>query len=98
MRVIVNRGHARHVPPHECENGLPTAPSEVPGRVASILAALTAHGGFTFEDAPAIAEEALFALHDADYVAFLRETSADLAQTGSPGFAIPTVFPYGPSP
>lgn len=100
MRVIVNSGHARHAPPQECENGLPTAPYEAPGRIDAIRAALDARGGFTFDESPTVAEESLFALHDPAYVAFLRETSTELAKApkDSPAFAIPSVFPFGPSP
>src|SRR5258707_13274459 len=100
MRVIVNSGHVGHAPPHECENGLPTVPYEAPGRMDAIRAALTARGGFTFEEAPALDESIAFAIHDPAYVAFLRETSAELAKAraGAPKIAMPSVFPYGPTP
>lgn len=100
MRVIVNPGHAAHAPPHEADNGTPVPPWEVPGRVAAIRTALEARGGFTFEDAPAVGEEALVALHDTAYVTYLRETSAELARARgqAPRFVIPSVFPYGPAP
>ncbi|HEY2909493.1 MAG TPA: hypothetical protein VGI99_04570, partial [Gemmataceae bacterium] len=96
MRVIVNDNHVWHTPPHECENGLPTPPFEVPGRIASIRTALEAAGGFSFEEAPPIGEENLAALHDPAYVAYLRATSAAIARQPKemPAFTLPSVFPY----
>jgi acetoin utilization deacetylase AcuC-like enzyme len=100
MRVIVNPRHAAHVPPHEVDNGALVPPWEVPGRCDAIRSALAARGGFAFEDAPPAAEEAVTALHDPAYVAYLRETGAELARArgSSPRFVIPSVFPYGPAP
>src|SRR5438874_2666077 len=100
MRVIVNSSHAKHIPPHECDNGAAILPHEVPGRFDAIRAALQGRGGFTFEASPRIAETVVTALHDAEYVAFLRETSAELAGVSStaPKFTMPSVFPFGPSP
>jgi len=95
MRVILNPRHAAHSPPHEVDNGTLTPPCDVPGRLAAIRAALGRRSGFTFEDAPPIAEGAVTALHDPAYVAYLREASAGLR----PGQAVyPSVFPYGPAP
>src|SRR6185437_13803647 len=96
MRVIVNENHGRHAPLHECENGLPTPPYEVPGRIAAIRTALEAAGGFAFEVAPPIGEEKLAALHDPAYVAYLRSTSAAIARQPKelPAFVLPSVFPY----
>jgi acetoin utilization deacetylase AcuC-like enzyme len=100
MRVIANSGHADHAPPHECENGQPTLPYEVPGRIDAIRAALEKKGGFHFEEAPKLGEEAALALHDPAYVAFVRRTSVELsrARGSAPKVALPSVFPYGPSP
>jgi len=96
MRVIVNDNHARHAPPHECENGLPTPPFEAPGRIAAIRTTLEAAGGFSFEEAPPIGEEKLAALHDPAYVAYLRSTSAAIARQPKelPAFVLPSVFTY----
>jgi acetoin utilization deacetylase AcuC-like enzyme len=87
MRVIWNPGHILHVPPLEVEEGVITPPFEVPVRFDAIRRSLDAASGFTFEEPPPIAVEELFALHDADYVAYLREGASP----------IPSVFPYGPT-
>lgn len=87
MRVIWNPGHAVHAPPLEVEEGAITPPFEVPSRFDAIRRSLDAAGRFTFEEPLPIAVEELFALHDADYVAYLREGASP----------IPSVFPYGPT-
>jgi acetoin utilization deacetylase AcuC-like enzyme len=92
--VVCNPGHAVHVPPHEVDNGTLTPPWEVPGRYAAIRSALAAHGGFAFEDAPDLPPAALDGLHDAGYLAHLRDTSAALA--GTAGWVMPSVFPFAP--
>ena len=97
MRVIVNNSHAGHVPPHEIDGGAIVPPWEVPGRFEAIRTALELDGGFTFEEPPRIEADAVMALHDADYVAYLRETSEGLARSNV-GFVMPSVFPFGPSP
>lgn len=88
MRVIWNPRHAVHAPPLEVEEGSVTPPFEVPARFDAIHRALNAKGGFTFEEPPPIAVEELFALHDPDYVAYLRDGASGM----------PSVFPYGPNP
>jgi acetoin utilization deacetylase AcuC-like enzyme len=97
MRVIVNRNHGGHVPPHECENGLPAPAYESPGRIEAVRAALASRGGYTFEEGRFVDERTVLALHEPAYVEFLRSTSAELARApaGAPRFAIPSVFPYG---
>jgi len=100
MRVIVNPQHPRHAPPQEVEDGAVIPCYECPPRLAAIRAALEAAGGFTFEEPELVAEEALVRLHDPGYVAYLRETSAELrrARGATPKARWPTVFPYGPRP
>src|SRR6266540_2871131 len=100
MRVIVNSSQAGHVPPLEWDDGGITPPFEATGRFDAIRAALQARGGFTFEEPPLVGEDEVLALHDAAYVAFLRETSAELARGHGPApqLAMPSVFPFGPSP
>ena len=93
MRVVCNPSHAAHVPPHEVDNGSPTPPWEVPGRYHAVRAALAAHGGFAFEDAPDLPDDAPARRHDAGYLTHLRDTSAALAGTG--GWVMPSVFPFG---
>jgi acetoin utilization deacetylase AcuC-like enzyme len=95
MRVILNPRHAGHAPPHEVDNGTVSTAWEAPRRFDAIRAVLEARGGFTFEDAP-IPEAAVTGLHDPGYVAYLRETSAELRATG--GAVFPSVFPFGPQP
>lgn len=96
MRVILNHRHTGHVPPNELDNGTPVPPWEVPARFDTIRAALTARSGFPFEDAPPVTEDVVTGLHDPAYVAYLRETSAELRRSG--GAVYPSVFPFGPHP
>lgn len=100
MRVIVNPRHESHAAPGEVENGAVIPCYECPPRVAAIRAALEAAGGHAFEEPPAAVEEAVAAVHDPAYVAYLRETAAELrrARGSTPKVQWPTVFPYGPSP
>ena len=93
MHVILNPRQAGHVPPCEIDNGSRVAAWEVPDRFEAIRTALAGREGFTFEEPPAIAEEAVTALHDPAYVTYLRETSADLTG-GRNRFVMPSVFPY----
>lgn len=100
MRVILNPKHEPHAPPGEVENGTVIPCFEAPARLAAIRAALEAAGGHTFEDPPAATEEMVAAVHDPAYVAYLRETAAELrrARGSTPKVQWPTVFPYGPNP
>jgi acetoin utilization deacetylase AcuC-like enzyme len=100
MRVILNPKHEAHAPPGEVENGAVIPCFEGPARLAAIRSALEAAGGHTFEDPPAATEEALAAVHDAAYIAYIRETAAELrrARGSTPKVQWPTVFPYGPNP
>lgn len=95
MRVIGNPAHTGHVPPHEIDNGAVTPAWDAPGRYAAVRAALEARAGFVFEDAPPVAESAVTALHDPDYVAYLRDTSAALA---AGEWVMPSVFPFAGGP
>jgi acetoin utilization deacetylase AcuC-like enzyme len=100
MRVIVNPKHAPHAPPGEVENGAVIPCYECPERLYAVRAALEVVGGYAFEEPPPAAEDALAAVHDPAYVAYLRETAAELrrARGSTPRIQWPTVFPYGPSP
>ena len=100
MRVILNPKHEPHAPPGEVENGAVIPCYECPERLTAVRAALEAAGGYTFEEPPVADEEALAAIHDPAYVAYLRETAAELrrARGGTPRIQWPTVFPYGPNP
>jgi acetoin utilization deacetylase AcuC-like enzyme len=100
MRVIQNPKHEAHAPPGEVENGAVIACYECPARLTAIRAALEAAGGHTFEEPQAAAEEAIAAVHDPAYIAYIRETAAELrrARGSTPKVQWPTVFPYGPNP
>ena len=100
MRVILNPKHESHGPPVEIENGAVIPCYESPGRVTAIRTALEAAGGYTFEEPPVAADDAIAAVHDPAYIAYLRETSAELrrARGSTPKMQWPTVFPYGPQP
>lgn len=100
MRVVVNPRHSDHVPPYEVDNGAIVPAWEVSARVDAIRHALEARGGFVFEEAPPAPDGALLELHDPGYVAYLRETGAELARVrdSSSRFVMPSVFPFGPSP
>ena len=100
MRIIVNPKHEAHAPPGEVENGAVIPCFEGPSRLQTIRETLDAAGGHTFEDPPAADDEALATIHDPAYIAYLRETSAELrrARGSTPRIQWPTVFPYGPSP
>src|SRR5262245_8753284 len=100
MRVIQNPKHESHAPPGEVENGAVIPCYEAPPRLSAIRTALEAAGGYTFEEPPAATEDAVAAVHDRAYIAYLRETSAELrrARGNTPKVQWPTVFPYGPTP
>jgi len=100
MRVIQNPKQELHIPPCEVENGVVIPCYESPTRMTAIRTALETAGGFTFEEPPAIADETLTTVHDPAYIAYLRETSAELrrARGNTPKVQWPTVFPYGPRP
>lgn len=100
MRVILNPKHDAHAPPIEIENGTAIPCYERPERVAAIRTALEGAGGHTFEEPPPCPETAVGALHDPAYVAYLRETSAEIrrARGSTPKVQWPTVFPYGHRP
>jgi acetoin utilization deacetylase AcuC-like enzyme len=100
MRVILNPKHESHAPPGEVENGAVIPCYECPGRLTAIRTALEAAGDYTFEEPPAAADETIAAIHDPAYIAYLRETSAELrrARGSTPKVQWPSVFPYGPNP
>ncbi len=100
MRVILNPKHEPHAPPLEVEDGNVIPCYESPARLAAIRTALEAAGGYTFEEPLTATEEAVAAVHDPAYIAYLRETAAELrrARGSTPKVQWPTVFPYGPNP
>jgi acetoin utilization deacetylase AcuC-like enzyme len=100
MRVILNPKHEPHAPPGEIENGNFIPCYECPARLTAIRTALDASGGFTFEEPPAASEEAIATVHDPAYIAYIRETAAEIrrARGSTPKVQFPTVFPYGLQP
>jgi acetoin utilization deacetylase AcuC-like enzyme len=88
MKRFFSPAQLAHAPALELHNGGFTAYAEVPGRAATILAAI---GG---ADLPEDRGEApILAVHDADYVRFLKDAPAAWAAAGRPGDAIPYAFP-----
>ncbi len=100
MRVILNPKHADHAPPGEVEGGAVIPSYEAPGRFDAIRAALEAAGGFCFEELAKPSEACVAAVHDAAYVAYLREASVEAKRARDPAAKQlwPTVFPFGPNP
>ena len=100
MRAILNPKHDAHSPAVEVENGAVIPCYENPPRIGAIRAALEEAGGFRFEEPPVASEDALAAVHDRAYIAYLREAAAELrrARGSSPRERWPTVFPFGPHP
>jgi len=100
MRVIWNPKHADHASPGEWESGTVIPSYEAPDRFGLIRAALEAAGGFTFEEPNKPSEEILAGVHDAAYVTYLREASAEARRARAPAAKQlwPTVFPFGPNP
>lgn len=77
-----------HAPRRELHNGGFTNYAEVPGRAETILQAI---GG---AEQPADRGEApILAVHDAAYVAFLKDAPRLWSEAGRPGEAIPYAFP-----
>ncbi|MBA4187598.1 MAG: histone deacetylase family protein [Planctomycetaceae bacterium] len=100
MRVILNTKHDAHIPPGEFENGEIIPCYERPERLTTIRTALEVAGGHTFEEPPACSEEAVLTVHNPGYVAYLRETAAEIRRSrgSTPKVQWPTVFPYGVNP
>jgi acetoin utilization deacetylase AcuC-like enzyme len=95
--VLSTGSNAAHRPPFELDAGAVSPPSEVPDRVPAILGGLAGVPGVRVADIPSIDPALLSPLHDAGYVAFLREACAELAAAGQPyrePALYPCVFPY----
>ncbi|MDB5671708.1 MAG: histone deacetylase family protein [Alphaproteobacteria bacterium] len=88
MRLYFDPRQLLHAPAVELHNGSFCAYAETPQRVESILRAI----GPT--DLPGdFGEGPILAVHDSDYVAFLKSAHARWQQAGRPGDAIPYVWP-----
>ena len=88
MRRFFAPAQLTHAPARELHNGGFAAYAEVPGRAAAILAAI---GGA--EQPEESGEAPILAVHDADYVQFLKDAPALWAEAGRPGDAMPYAFP-----
>ena len=88
MRRFYDPRERSHAPARELHNGAFAAYAETPSRVDSILAAIGA------TELPADRGIApILAVHDAAYLAFLREAPALWRDANRPGDAIPYAFP-----
>jgi acetoin utilization deacetylase AcuC-like enzyme len=97
MRVINAGPNAGHRPPFEVDGGLHTPPSDVPARVDALRAGLAGLPGLQFVDVELLDPADLSPLHDPTYVAFLRDTCAELAVAHSPDrepALYPSIFPF----
>ena len=99
MRVIDAGPNAGHRPPFEVDGGLHIAPSDLPARVEALRAGLAGVPGLHFTEVELIEPAGLSPLHDPGYVAFLRDTCAELVATRAPDrepALYPSVFPFRP--
>ena len=88
MRKFFDPRQLRHAPARELHNGGFTDYAETPARAEAILAAI---GG---AEAPEDRGEApILAVHDGDYVAFLKSAAARWAEAGRPGDVVGYVWP-----
>ena len=88
MRKFFDPRQLRHAPARELHNGGFTDYAETPARAEAILAAI---GG---AEAPEDRGEApILAIHDADYIAFLKSAAARWAEAGRPGDVVGYVWP-----
>ena len=88
MRVFFDDRQAGHAPAREFHNGEWVAYAETPGRPASIL---DRSGGA--EPVRDFGLEPILAVHDADYLAFLRDAHANWRAAERAGDAIGYTFP-----
>lgn len=88
MRRFFSLAQLIHAPTRELHNGGFTAYAETPDRAAAILAAI---GGA--EEPGDEGDAAIRAVHDAGYLAFLRDAPAMWRAAGREGDVIPYAFP-----
>jgi acetoin utilization deacetylase AcuC-like enzyme len=92
MKILHSPLHALHDGGMELHRGALVPSYEKPSRVDHILASI-ARAGWTPE-APLDYDDAVFArVHDADYVAFLRNAYEEWRAEGRDGFMLPGAFP-----
>jgi acetoin utilization deacetylase AcuC-like enzyme len=88
VKLFYDERQARHAPERELNNGEWTAYAETPARTLSIVE----HGG-TVEPVRDFGIDPILAVHDADYVAFLRRAHERWRAAGRQGDAIGYTFP-----
>ncbi|MBW6524124.1 histone deacetylase family protein [Sphingomonas sp. RHCKR47] len=88
MRRFFSPAQTTHAPAQELHNGAFTDYAEKPSRAQAILAAI---GGA--EQPEDYGTAPIEAVHDADYLAFLRDAARMWEEAGRPGQAIPYAFP-----
>lgn len=97
MRVIDAGPSPGHRPPFEVAGGLHVPPADLPARVEALRAGLAGVPGLHFTEVEPIDPAAVCPLHDPGYVAFLRDTCAELAAARTPDrepALYPSVFPF----
>ena len=99
MLTIFSEHHAHHAPTGELVGGVFRPPFEAPQRAEAVRAFLLAHEGGQFVGEEALrppqdyGEEPILAVHDADYVAFLRTIWEEWQASGRKGEVLPTIWP-----
>lgn len=92
MRIVHSPLHALHDGGMELHRGELVSCYEMPARADHILAAIERAGWAV--DAPTEYDDAILArVHDADYLAFLRDAHAMWRAEGEDGFLLPGAFP-----
>jgi acetoin utilization deacetylase AcuC-like enzyme len=92
MQVIHSPLHARHHGGKELHRGELVPCFEAPERAELILQAVR-RAGLRVSEPREFPVEALHAVHDAAFVAFLRTAHAEWRAAGKAGFMLPTAFP-----
>jgi acetoin utilization deacetylase AcuC-like enzyme len=88
MRMFFDLRQLAHAPALEMHNGGFVPHAEVPFRAESVVAALPG-----LETPADHGEAPVLAVHDADYIAFLKTGAQAWTEAGRPGDAIPYVWP-----
>jgi acetoin utilization deacetylase AcuC-like enzyme len=93
MKVVRSDAHRAHFPSGEIYNGELVRPFESPERWDFIVAALNEAGLNEVVEPEPVEDSVLNAVHDVDYLNFLRTAWSQWTAAGSSGDMIPTCFP-----
>ena len=93
MKTVYSNRHRRHHPKAELHGGRLVPPFENPTRADHVLARVEARGLGEVLGPDAHGLEPVLAVHDADYVAFLRTFWEEWTAAGNDGDAIASVWP-----